>query len=145
MVPYSSTLKMGTSYSSETSIGFQRNTWHCIPEDTTLHWLVYLNWNRIVWTYEKKYSACVRENTNEKTVGASQYWKYSAEKFYYEGSLEVLDVHHLFRGWTVEELETESRFNVFVKSPFGYLRKWTNELNLQVMTFFLSQKYYHGR
>jgi hypothetical protein len=34
---YSFTLKMEVSYSSETSVDFQRTIRHCIPEDRTLH------------------------------------------------------------------------------------------------------------
>jgi hypothetical protein len=33
---YSSTLKMEGTYSSETSVEFQRTTWHYIPEDRTI-------------------------------------------------------------------------------------------------------------
>jgi hypothetical protein len=28
---------MEAKYSTETSVDFQRTTWHCIPEDRTLH------------------------------------------------------------------------------------------------------------
>jgi hypothetical protein len=38
---YCSTLKMEATYSSEASVSFQRTTWHCILEDTTLHFKHY--------------------------------------------------------------------------------------------------------
>jgi hypothetical protein len=34
---YSSVVKMGTVCSSNMFLNFQRATWHCIPEDVTLH------------------------------------------------------------------------------------------------------------
>jgi hypothetical protein len=34
---YSSTLNIDATLSSETSVDYQRTTWHYIPEDRTLH------------------------------------------------------------------------------------------------------------
>jgi hypothetical protein len=34
-LPFSSVVIMEATFSSETSVDFQRTTWHCIPEDKT--------------------------------------------------------------------------------------------------------------
>jgi hypothetical protein len=40
--------KMEAKRSSETSVDFQHTTWHYVPEDRSLHWLIIVQW-RCTW------------------------------------------------------------------------------------------------